>query len=93
MHGLYLEGASWNNKGRELIESVHKVMFTKMPVIHVFAINSLETKKTVGYMCPVYKKPHRTGLTYVCELCLKTSRNTNETHWIMRGVALLCDIK
>jgi len=93
VYGLFLEGASWNRKGKELKESLHKIMFTEMPVIHVFAINTLESKQIVGYQCPVYKKPKRTGLTYVCELRLKTPKDVSTTHWTVRGVALLCDVK
>lgn len=94
VYGLYLDGASWNKKNRELKEAIHKIIFSEMPVIHIFAINSLDTKPASGcYPCPVYKKPKRTGLTYVCELRLKTPRDIPTTHWILRGVALLCDVK
>lgn len=93
VNGLFLDGASWNRKDKELKESVHKIMFTEMPVVHIFAINSLESKQTYGYQCPVYKKPKRTGLTYVCELRLKSPKELPTTHWILRGVALLCDVK
>jgi len=47
--------------------------------------------QTMVYECPVYKKPRRTDLTYIAPLALKTA--TDPDHWIMRGVALLCDIK
>lgn len=93
MYGLFLDGASWDTKNRELRESLHKIMFTEMPVIHISAINSLESKQTAGYQCPVYKKPKRTGLTYVCELRLRSPKDKAQTHWIIRGVALLCDDK
>lgn len=93
VYGLFLDGAGWNKRGRELRESLHKIMFTEMPVIHIYAINSLESKQSAGYQCPVYKKPKRTGLTYVCELRLKSSKDLPTTHWILRGVALLCDVK
>lgn len=43
------------------------------------------------YMCPVYKKPMRTDLHFIT--MLKLSSNDIPEHWILRGVALLCDIK
>ncbi|CAF4008631.1 unnamed protein product [Rotaria magnacalcarata] len=43
------------------------------------------------YMCPVYKKPIRTDLHFVA--MLKLASNNISEHWILRGVALLCDIK
>lgn len=91
---MFLDGASWNKKLRTLQESLPKILITEMPVVQVFAINSLETKPvTTGYPCPVYKKPVRTGLTYVCELRLETPQELPSNHWILRGVALLCDVK
>lgn len=43
------------------------------------------------YMCPVYKKPMRTDLHFIT--MLKLASNDIPEHWILRGVALLCDIK
>lgn len=43
------------------------------------------------YMCPVYKKPMRTDLHFIT--MLKLASNELSEHWILRGVALLCDIK
>ncbi|CAF1577080.1 unnamed protein product [Rotaria sp. Silwood1] len=43
------------------------------------------------YMCPVYKKPIRTDLHFIT--MLKLASNDLSEHWILRGVALLCDIK
>uniref|UniRef100_A0A8D2ITF0 Dynein heavy chain C-terminal domain-containing protein n=1 Tax=Varanus komodoensis TaxID=61221 RepID=A0A8D2ITF0_VARKO len=43
------------------------------------------------YVCPIYKKPRRTDLTYITAIYLRTT--VSPDHWILRGVALLCDIK
>ena len=41
--------------------------------------------------CPIYRKPRRTDLEYVTMVELRTPVAPEK--WIMRGVALLCDIK
>ncbi|XP_037304127.2 dynein axonemal heavy chain 8-like [Pungitius pungitius] len=93
VHGLYLEGAGWDKKNTHLIESSAKVLFTALPVIHMFAINSTAPVDPKLYVCPVYKKPRRTDLNYITAVALPTMKSQSPDHWIMRGVALLCDIK
>ncbi|XP_069769397.1 dynein axonemal heavy chain 5 isoform X6 [Narcine bancroftii] len=96
VYGLFLDGGGWDKKNVRLMESSPKVLFTLLPVVHVYAINAIappDSKKQQGamYSCPVYKKPRRTDLTYIFSLHLKTVQNPD--HWILRGVALLCDSK
>lgn len=91
VHGLYLDGASWDVKHAKLLEAVNKVLYKQMPVVHIFAINSTAPKDTKLYQCPVYKKPNRTDLNYITPLWLEATKPPD--HWVMRGVALLCDIK
>uniref|UniRef100_A0A8C1HJH3 AAA+ ATPase domain-containing protein n=1 Tax=Cyprinus carpio carpio TaxID=630221 RepID=A0A8C1HJH3_CYPCA len=94
IYGLFLDGAGWDKKNAKLTESSPKVLFTPLPVVHVFAVSSTtETKKPPInlYSCPVYKKPRRTDLTYIFSLLLRSSQNPD--HWTLRGVALLCDCK
>ena len=91
VYGLYLEGAGWDRRGAKLIEPKPKILFESMPVIHIYAINSTGGGDTRMYQCPIYKKPRRTDLTYIATVILKTTQNPD--HWVLRGVALLCDIK
>ncbi|XP_056594071.1 dynein axonemal heavy chain 5 [Triplophysa dalaica] len=60
IYGLYLDGAGWDKRNTKLIESPPKVLFTPIPVVHVYAVSSTEPKKLQSinlYLCPVYKKP------------------------------------
>ncbi|XP_072296528.1 dynein axonemal heavy chain 8-like [Eucyclogobius newberryi] len=91
VYGLYLDGAGWDKKNGHLIESSPKVLFTLLPVIHMYAVNSTAPVDPRLYVCPVYKKPRRTDLNYITAVVLPTVQFPD--HWIMRGVALLCDIK
>nr|XP_014353974.1 PREDICTED: dynein heavy chain 8, axonemal-like [Latimeria chalumnae] len=91
VYGLYLDGGGWDKRNCRLTESTNKVLFTILPMVHMFAINSTAPKDPKLYVCPVYKKPCRTDLTYITTMWLKTIQPPD--HWILRGVALLCDIK
>ncbi|XP_071768037.1 dynein axonemal heavy chain 8-like [Centroberyx gerrardi] len=91
VYGLYLDGAGWDRRNSRLIESSPKVLFTPLPVIHMFAINSTAPKDPELYICPIYKKPRRTDLNYITGVVMRTAQSPD--HWILRGVALLCDIK
>lgn len=91
VYGLYLDGCGWDKKNLRLIEPSPKVLYTCLPVVHVFASNVEKKKTTAFYEAPVYKKPNRTDATYIFSLMLKTLLEPN--HWITRGVALLCDTK
>ncbi|XP_074403128.1 dynein axonemal heavy chain 5 isoform X1 [Zonotrichia albicollis] len=96
IHGLFLEGAGWDRRNSKLIESAPKVLFTSLPVVHVYAVSTTapsDARRQHGnvYCCPVYRKPRRTDLTYIFSLHLRTVQNPD--HWTLRGVALLCSSK
>ena len=88
IYGLFLEGAAWDRRAGNLIEAPPKMLYLPMPVIHVTAINSVQTENPRFYNCPVYKLPNRNALNYVFDVTLKTNKPVE--HWILRGVALLC---
>ncbi|XP_072018853.1 LOW QUALITY PROTEIN: dynein axonemal heavy chain 5-like [Amphiura filiformis] len=91
VHGLFLDGAGWDRRNCKLIEPQPKVLFTPLPVCHVYAVNTIGGKDHVCTECPVYKKHLLTDLTYIFPLFLKTVQHPD--HWTLRGVALLCDTK
>ena len=91
VYGLFLDGAGWDRRNCRLVEAQPKVLFTALPVVHVYAVNSAVPRDVRLFECPVYKKPRRTDLTYIFCLYLKTAQASD--HWTLRGVALLCDTK
>ncbi|XP_049585235.1 dynein axonemal heavy chain 5 [Syngnathus scovelli] len=90
VYGLHLEGAGWDRRNCKLIDSKPKVLFEMMPVIRMYAENN-GIKDSRLYSCPIYKKPVRTDMNYIAAVDLKTTLAPE--HWILRGVALLCDVK
>ncbi|KAG4073254.1 hypothetical protein HA402_008600 [Bradysia odoriphaga] len=91
VHGLYLDGGSWDLKKGVLTEAVNKVLYKMIPVINIFAVNATVPLAPTMYECPVYKIVKRTNLNFITSLRLKSDKPS--TLWIQRGVALLCDIK
>lgn len=89
--GLILEGAGWDRRNNMLCESANKVLYVNMPVVYIFALYNKPDKDPKLYECPLYKKPQRTYNLLITPLWLQT--NKLPEHWILRGVALLCDNK
>lgn len=58
--------------------------------LNVFSVFSA-SKDPRLYSCPVYKKTVRTDLNYIAAMDLRTLQPPE--HWVLRGVALLCDVK
>jgi dynein heavy chain len=91
IHGLYLEGASWDRRGATLTEPTNKTMYSPMPVIHVSASNTLTIGEEQGfYRCPVYRTTQRGDGQYVFEINLKCKGSVDA--WVLKGLALLCSV-
>nr|CAH8868556.1 unnamed protein product [Trichobilharzia regenti] len=99
IYGLFLEGAEFDQKNLRLTEAKPKILYQSMPVIHIQAMDIAKDKEIPKemlknfYVCPVYRKPCRTDRTYVTSLYLRCPPNKPTDHWVLRGVALLCDIR
>ncbi|XP_067125358.1 dynein axonemal heavy chain 8-like [Centruroides vittatus] len=94
VHGLYLEGAAWDIKSSNLTESLSKQLFSQLPIIHIYAVDSPEKKRTKctnALYINDYVVPIRLRYSSVTSLFLNTLRDPD--HWILRGVAILFDIK
>lgn len=94
--GMYLEGCKWDPIERVLGESLPKILYSKCPMIWFRPCKDDEVSKALSYKCPLYKTGDRRGVlmttghstNYVLDVSLPS--NVPESHWIKRGVALLC---
>jgi len=94
VHGMFLDGCSWDPKQKILTESKPKELYTSLPIVHFTAItnkmNEVEKQKSKYklYQCPCYTVPRRTDLNYVCVMNMPSKKMSD--HWTLRGVAVLC---
>jgi len=94
VHGMFLDGCSWDPKQKILTESKPKELYTSLPIVHFTAItnkmNEVEKQKSKYklYQCPCYTVPRRTDLNYVCVMNMPSKKMPD--HWTLRGVAVLC---
>ncbi|XP_037831220.1 dynein heavy chain 1, axonemal isoform X2 [Kryptolebias marmoratus] len=96
IHGLFLEGARWDSEAGLLTESKPKELYTQMAVIWLVPKHNRTPPASRVYLCPVYETLRRAGTwtstgrstDYVTAVELPTDRS--ESHWIKRGVALIC---
>ncbi|XP_044001725.1 dynein axonemal heavy chain 12 [Aphidius gifuensis] len=98
VYGMYLSGAKWDMKKMQLSESNPKVLWDIMPIIWLkpSEITLIEIRKR--YECPLYITSARFGTlkttghstNYVLMIMLDTGLPVS--HWIKRGLALLCQL-
>jgi dynein heavy chain len=100
VYGLYLEGARWDRDLHCLQESMTRILHDKMPLIWLRPIKKEDLKPRHVYICPLYKTADRRGVlsttghstNFVISMMLDCAGETNPEHWIMRGVAMLCQL-
>ncbi|XP_018046945.1 PREDICTED: dynein heavy chain 3, axonemal [Atta colombica] len=96
--GLFLEGARWNRETRLLDESKPKIMFDVLPIIWLKSGEKAKFDIKNVYYCPVYKTSARRGelattghsSNFILYILIPT--DLDESHWINRGVAALCQL-
>ncbi|KAM7402690.1 hypothetical protein PAMP_017906 [Pampus punctatissimus] len=96
IHGLFLEGARWDNEVGQLTESRSKELYTEMAIIWLIPKPDRKPPTSGVYVCPIYKTLTRAGTlsttghstNYVIAVELPTDHS--QRHWIKRGVALIC---
>lgn len=96
IHGLFLEGARWDNEEGRLAQSRPKELYTEMAIIWLIPMPNRTAPTTGIYVCPIYKTLTRAGTlsttghstNYVMSVELPTDQT--QRHWIKQGVALIC---
>jgi len=81
-----------------LEEQLPKVLTDVLPLVRFIPIRKDELVIGNRYTCPVYKTSERRGVlsttghssNYVLPMFLDT--NKKPSHWVYRGVALLCQL-
>lgn len=75
IHGLFLEGARWDNEARQLIQSRSKELYTEMAVIWLIPKPERKPPTSGVYVCPIYKTLTRAGqyLIMTSFICIKTN--------------------
>jgi len=102
IHGLYLDGAKFDEEEMWLCESDPKILFVPVPYVWIIPTPKNEITKTESnYRCPVYKTSVRKGVlsttghstNFVMPIDMPMNYKLHEEkHWIMRGVAMLCTL-
>jgi len=92
VHGLYMEGAGWEDgKGDDegyITESKMKDLHPVMPICNVFAVHIDEMSWDAMYHCPVFATSLR-GATFIFQANVRMDPDDDEKRWVLAGAAML----
>eukprot|EP00792_Barthelona_sp_PAP020_P009044 TRINITY_DN3265_c0_g7_i1.p1 TRINITY_DN3265_c0_g7~~TRINITY_DN3265_c0_g7_i1.p1 ORF type:complete len:3985 (+),score=1167.19 TRINITY_DN3265_c0_g7_i1:38-11956(+) len=95
--GLFIDDARWNADAGIIDEPLPKQLYGEMPIIH-FEPKANYVPDESLYSCPLYKTSERAGVlsttghstNFVLAVELPSAKSP--THWVLRSVALLCQL-
>merc|ERR1719277_318831 len=99
VHGLFLEGAGWEDgKGEDegyITESKMKELHPVMPVCNVYAVHIDVMDWNSMFHCPVFSTSVRGGIlfgpqgTFIFQANLRMDPDDNEYRWVLAGAGML----
>ena len=98
VHGLFLEGCSWDRQRRLLCERTPKVLNADAPTMWLRPTKVEDLLEEQTYKCPVYRTADRRGVLATTGhstnflMMMDMPTDQSEEHWTMQGVSMLCSL-